>query len=70
MCLAVGAVCANPSQLQSQHNFDPASGATDKCYVVTRDGIQMGGKPGIDPDTGLQCRPLTPEVVERLRAYR
>ena len=50
--------------------FDPASGTARKCYVVTRDDIEYGESPGIDPATGRECRPVTAEVIERLRAYK
>jgi tetratricopeptide (TPR) repeat protein len=50
--------------------FDPESGKGVKCYVVTRDEIQYGERAGFDPKSGRACRPLTPEVVERLRAYK
>jgi len=40
-----------------------------KCYVITRDGVRYGERAGIDPGTGRQCRPVTPEMVERLREY-
>jgi hypothetical protein len=51
-------------------NFDPPSGTAKQCYVVTRDDIRYGEKPGIDPVAGRECRPLTAEVIERLRAYK
>jgi hypothetical protein len=47
--------------------FDPESGTARKCYVVTRDDIRYGERPGIDPATGRECRPVTAEVIERLR---
>jgi hypothetical protein len=50
--------------------FDPESQTAIKCYVVTRDDIRYGERPGIDPATGRECRPVTSEVVERLRAYK
>ena len=50
--------------------FDPASGTARKCYIVTRDDIRYGETLGIDPATGRECRPLTAEVIERLRAYK
>jgi TPR repeat protein len=31
--------------------------------------VRYGDRPGIDPDTGRQCRPLTAELLERLREY-
>jgi TPR repeat protein len=40
-----------------------------KCYVITKDGVRYGERTGIDPGTGRQCRPVTPEMVERLREY-
>ena len=50
--------------------FDQA-GTAVKCYVVTRDGtVTYGNRHGIDQATGRQCRPVTPEVVERLEEYR
>jgi hypothetical protein len=50
--------------------FDQA-GTAVKCYVVTRDGtVTYGNRHGIDQVTGRQCRPVTPEVVERLEEYR
>jgi hypothetical protein len=54
-------------------NPDRATSASEtagKCYVVTRDHILYGENPGIDPATGRECRPLTAEVIERLRAYK
>ena len=50
--------------------FDPATGTARKCYVVTRDDIRYGESPGLDPATGRECRPVTAEVIERLRAYK
>jgi hypothetical protein len=49
--------------------FDPP-GTPAKCYIVTRDDIQYGEKAGIDPATGRECRPVTAEVIERIRAYK
>ena len=41
-----------------------------KCYVLTRDGqVTYGEQAGVDPATGRQCRPLTPEMWERLQKY-
>ena len=44
-------------------------GKAIKCYVVTRDGVIYREQPGFDPSTGRECRPVTPELVERLREY-
>jgi hypothetical protein len=47
------------------------SGTAVKCYVLTRDGkVTFGEHPGIDPATGRQCRSITPEMLERLKAYQ
>jgi hypothetical protein len=45
-------------------------GNATKCYVLTRDGkVTYGEHPGIDPATGRECRPVKPEMVERLQKY-
>ena len=43
--------------------------ASQKCYVITRDAVRYGDRPGIDPSTGRQCRKVTDELIERLREY-
>jgi hypothetical protein len=47
--------------------------SSKKCYVITRDAVhpvRYGNQPGtIDSETGRLCRPVTPEMIERLRAY-
>ena len=53
----------------TSHQFFERSGKATKCYVVTRDELRYGVHPGIDSSTGRECRPVTPEIVERLRAY-
>lgn len=46
------------------------SGKAIKCYVLTRDGkVTYGERPGIDPATGRQCRPIKVEILERLKEY-
>ena len=59
-----------PADSNSEAFFDKDRGAPTKCYVVTRDDIRYADHAGIDPETGRECRPVTPEVVERLRAYK
>ena len=44
-------------------------GASLQCYVITRDAVRYGNHPGIDPDTGQECRPVTAEILPRLREY-
>jgi signal transduction histidine kinase len=41
-----------------------------RCYVVTRDQIKVLNRVGIDPQTGLTCRALTPEMAEKVREYQ
>ena len=50
-------------------SFDREGNAI-KCYVLSRDGqVTYGEHVGIDPATGRQCRPVTPEMLERLQKY-
>src|SRR5262245_30513865 len=46
-----------------------AEKAEKKCYIITRDGVRYGDKPGIDQLTGRQCREMTDQLIERLREY-
>ena len=43
--------------------------AAQRCYIITRDAITYGEKPGVDPMTGRECRLLTTQLLERLREY-
>jgi len=46
--------------------------SAQSCYIITKDSnqpVQYRESPGIDPDTGRQCRLVTPELLERLREY-
>jgi hypothetical protein len=45
------------------------SGKGLKCYVITRDGVHYRERPGLDPSTGRECKPVAPELVEKLREY-
>lgn len=53
--------------------FDEREGEAKatKCYVLTRDGKVRYRELGrvIDPETGLQCRDVTPAMLERLKEY-
>lgn len=49
--------------------FD-TKGAAQKCYVITRDTIKYGEQAGHDPSTGLECKPLTVEIVEQVESYK
>ena len=53
----------------TSHEIITTKGEALKCYVITHDTVRYGERPGIDPGTGRQCRPVTPELVERLREY-
>jgi len=53
----------------TKSQFFSRSGEAIKCYIVTRNAITYGERPGIDPATGLQCRLITPEIVERIKEY-
>ena len=55
--------------LGTSGHFFERSGKPIKCYIVARDAIRYGEQPGIDPVSGRECRPVTPEIVERLNAY-
>jgi hypothetical protein len=46
------------------------SGKTEKCYVLRRDGITILNHVGIDPDTGRECKLLTPQMTEKYNAYK
>ena len=46
------------------------SGKTEKCYVLKRDGITILNHVGIDPDTGRECKLLTPQMAEKYNAYK
>jgi hypothetical protein len=46
------------------------SGVAEKCYVMTRTSIKTLNRVGIDPETGRECRPLTPQIVEKIAEYR
>lgn len=49
--------------------FFEASGTATKCFVLTHEGVRFGERPGIDLQTGKPCRPVTPELMDRLQAY-
>lgn len=51
------------------HWFDTAGNAT-KCYVVLRDRVHFGERPGtVDPLSGKTCLAVTPALIPRLEAY-
>jgi hypothetical protein len=50
-------------------NYDNIGG-TEKCYVLTRNGIKLLNHVGIDPDTGRECKLLTPQMTEKYDAYK
>ena len=40
-----------------------------KCFVITRDTVIYREHAGLDPQTGRECKPVTPELVGKLRRY-
>ena len=54
----------------TRDQFFDREGKAIKCYIITRQSIEYGERPGTDPKTGRECRPVTPEIVERLEKYR
>lgn len=50
-------------------NFD-SKGVAARCYVLTRDSVKVLNRPGIDPETGRECRPLTPVMQEKIALYQ
>src|SRR5262249_2489149 len=49
--------------------FD-TNGNSIRCYVLTRHGkVIYGEASGVDPVTGRSCRPITSEMLERLKQY-
>lgn len=54
----------------TRNSYFDLGGAALKCYVLTRDGkVTYGERAGIDPATGRLCRPVTAEILERLKQY-
>lgn len=53
----------------SEKRLFDRNGNAVKCYVLNKDGIHYSEHPGIDPETGRVCRAVTPQIVEKLRAY-
>jgi len=47
-----------------------ADGKSAKCYVMMRDNFKIRNRVGIDPETGRECRPMTPQMAEKLEEYR
>ena len=38
--------------------------------MTTRTSIKLLNRVGIDPETGLECRPLTPQMAEKIKLYK
>ncbi|WP_439925208.1 tetratricopeptide repeat protein [Nitrobacter sp. JJSN] len=41
-----------------------------RCYVLTRNNVKVLNRVRIDPETGLECRPLTPVMQEKIALYQ
>lgn len=50
-------------------NFDK-QGVAARCYVLTRNSVKVLNRPGIDPETGRECRLLTPVMQEKIALYQ
>jgi hypothetical protein len=46
------------------------NGVAERCYVITRTSIKTLNRVGIDPETGRECRPVTPQIVEKIEEYK
>lgn len=46
------------------------SGRAEKCYVLSRDSVKILNRVGVDPDTGRECRLLTPVMAEKIDLYK
>ncbi len=62
-------VIAQPAVLLYFDKPFDSNGVAQKCYIITRDDIRYGDRVGKDPSTGLDCKPLTPEIAERFDRY-
>jgi hypothetical protein len=47
-----------------------AKGVAVRCYVLTRDSVKVLNRVGVDPETGRECRPLTPVMQEKIALYQ
>jgi hypothetical protein len=45
-------------------------GRADKCFVLSRDSVKILNHTGIDPETGRECRALTPVMAEKIELYK
>lgn len=58
----------------SNYVIDPISGDSRKCYTIfngklTLHDLVPGRERQFDPETGKECRPVTPVIAARLRQY-
>jgi len=47
-----------------------SNGVAEKCFVMERNNVKIMNRVGIDPDTGRECRALTPVMAEKIELYR
>jgi hypothetical protein len=43
---------------------------SEKCYVLSRDSVKVMNRIGVDPESGRECRPLTPLMAEKIHQYK
>jgi hypothetical protein len=48
-------------------SFAFVGGAPQKWYALTPEGVKFYDRPGVDPNYGIPLKPVTPEVVRKLR---
>lgn len=47
-----------------------SSGHAEKCFVMERNNVKIMNRVGIDPDSGRECRALTPVMAEKIELYK
>lgn len=46
------------------------NGVAEKCFVMERNNVKIMNRVGVDPETGRECRPLTPVMAEKIDLYK
>jgi hypothetical protein len=69
--LGLGALLIGHSLLLGRVDLNfRKNGVAERCYVMTRTAIKVLNRVGIDPETGLECHPLSPQMAEKIELYR
>ena len=48
-------------------SFSTSGGAPIKWYALTPEGVKFYDRAGVDPNYGIQLKPVTPEVIRKLK---